>query len=73
MYRGAGPDETPPPLPPTHQVSDFFTLAETVASLTLQDLLFINGCGSVVLPNPVRMPTAAFCQTGPLFSIIYNR
>ena len=53
----------------------FFTLDDTKAKATLvvQNLLLINLCGNIIVPDPKNLPEAVFCQTNNLYSILYSR
>ena len=59
----------PPPPPLHHQVSEFFTLADMVASLDMQNLFLINQCGGLLIPDPVHLPLVAFVRAGTTISI----
>ena len=54
-------------------MTDFFTFDDTKAGLVVQNLLLINLCGNIVVPDPKNLPAGVFCQTNALFSIIYSR
>ena len=54
-------------------MADFFILDDTKARLFIQNLLLINLCGNVIVPDPKNMPEAVFCQTNNIYSIVYSR
>ena len=56
-----------------HQLADFFTLDDSVAKLVVRDLLLINMCAVIVLPDPRLLPNAVFCTTNNIHSITYSR
>ena len=71
------PTTCPPPayrLPPTTpQVSDLFTLVDSVATVDIQNLLLINLCANYLMPDPVKLPAAGVCQTQAIYPITYSR
>ena len=54
-------------------MTDFFTFDDTKAGLVVQNLLLINLCGNIIVPDPRNLPAAVFCQTNNLYSILYSR
>ena len=59
--------------PPPPQVSEFFTLADLVASLQLHNLILQNMCGTMVAPDPVHLPLVGFLHTTNLYCIKFSR
>ena len=54
------------------QVVHFFTLSDT-ATLELHDLLLINLCQTILMPDPQGLPLAVLVQSVGLNSIKYSR
>ena len=62
-----------PPHPPTGQVTSFFTLDDFVATLSLRDLLLINLCADILIPDPHVLPGAVFGSVENLNAITFSR
>ena len=53
---------------------DFFTLSDSKATtLEMRDLLLINMCQSILVPDPKGLPFAFYVQSIGLNSITYSR
>ena len=44
-----------------------------MATIELRDLLLLNLCGGIIVPDPSRLPSAIFGSTNSFFSIAYSR
>ena len=59
--------------PCSPQLSEFFRLDDSDATVTLTDLIILNSCASILMPDPKVMPSAVFGQVSSFYPILFSR
>ena len=63
----------PPCRPTTHQVTDFFTLSDLSATLSMNNLVLINLCAKVQRPDSLHLPYMALITANSMQSVTFSR